>query len=157
MTLAVNKLTIEVFQHGTEDKDKIFTGLRDFFPEKQQESLETIFKSDHIEGYYKNEIIKYYAEFQKNKSTQELFNYIIRKLLTSVSYFDLFERISESGELFIRLNKQLLIQNGQFVLDNSSDVYKLVIKFLFFNKKVDKIKEIYEYLQSLVTSEKAWL
>ena len=150
MTLTVNKLSIDVFQHGTEDKDKIFSGLKHLFPENLQSDVETFFKSDRIEGYYKNEIIKYYAEFHKKKSTQELFIYIITQLLNSTPYYDLFDRISESGELFIRLNKQALIQNNQYKIDSSSDVYKIVIKFLFFNKKIDKITEIYDYLQSLI-------
>ena len=113
MTLKVNRLSIDVFQHGTEDKNKIFSGIRSLFPENLQSDIETVFKQDRIEGYYKNEIIKYYAKFHKKQSTQELFIHIITQLLKSISFYDLFDRISESGELFLRLNKQILIHNSQ--------------------------------------------
>ena len=86
-------------------------------------------------------------DFHRNRKTQLLFEFLIKKILTNTSYYDLFDRISDEGELFIRLNKQMLIFNGSALLDNSSDVYKIVIKFLFFNKKLNKINDIYEYLE----------
>lgn len=148
MTLRVNKLSIDVFQHETEDKSKIFLGLSQLFNESDHETLETMFTEESITGYHDNTIIKYHLELTKGKKTQQIFLYIITNILRSVSYYDLLERISEEGELFIRLNKQALI-NGTYVIDTASDVYKIVIKFLFFNNKVNKINEIYEYLKSL--------
>ena len=148
MTLQVNKLSLDVFQHETEDQKKIFLGLAHLFPEESRNSLDKIFKEDNLIGYYKNNIKRYYAEFSKNKNTQNITRYILQKVIRVISYYDLFDRISENGELFIRLNKQDLIRDI-ITLDNSSDVYKIVIKFLFFNKKVNKIESIYEYLQSI--------
>ena len=149
MTIPVNKLSINVFQHETELKDKIFDGLQVLFPEEYHQSLEKLFREEKIEGYHGNRIIKYSSEFQKNKNTQNLFIFIMKKILASCSFYDLFDRITDSGELFIRLNKQDLISTGQLNLDSTSDVYKIVIKFLFFNKKIDKVKEIYSFLQTL--------
>ena len=148
MTLLVNKLTFDVFQHESEDKNKIFSGLRHFFPPELQDSLEKIFKEDIIIGFHKNKVTKLYLELFKNNNTQTIFLFMIKQVLKSVSYYDLLERISEYGELFIRLSKQNLI-TGKITIDNSSDVVKVVIKFLYFNKKIDKTKEIYEFLKSL--------
>ncbi len=148
MTLLVNKLTFNVFQHETEEKSKIFTGLKRIFPEELQDTMDKLFKEDVIIGYHKNKIIKYNLELKKNKETQRIFINLIRKLLKSCSYFDLFDRISDNGELFIRLSKQDLIK-GSIRLDDSSDVYKIVAKFLFFNKKVDKVNEIYNFLKEI--------
>lgn len=148
MTLLVNKLTFDVFQHETEEKDKIFLGLQNFFPPDLHDSLEKSFKEDIIVGYHKNQIIKHHLELFKNKNTQAIFLFMIKQVLRSISYYDLLERISDNGELFIRLNKQNLI-NGKITIDNSSDVVKIVVKFLFFNKKIDKTGEIYEFLKSV--------
>ena len=111
-----------------------------------------MFKSTILEGHHKNEIIRYSSEFHKAKETQQLFLFIIKQVLQSVSFFELLERISESGEIFLRLNKQQLISDGSFTLDTTSDVYKIVIKFLFFNKKIDKIQEITNFLQEIKQS-----
>ncbi len=148
MKLPVNKLTIDVFQHETEDKTKLFLGLQQLFQPEVHDSLAKIVKEEKITGYHDNLIIRYHLELLKGKETQKMFLYMMKHFLSSVSYIDLLERITEEGELFIRLNKQELIK-GFFVIDNSSDVYKIVIKFLFFNKNLNKVNEIYEYLKSL--------
>ena len=148
MKLPVNKLTFDVFQHETEDKSKIFLGLQQLFQLELHDSLEKMVTTETITGYHENVILKYRLELSKGKETQNMFLYMMTNILRSVSFYDLLERITEEGELFIRLNKQELIK-GSFVIDSSSDVYKIVIKFLFFNKNINKINEIYEYLKSL--------
>ena len=130
MTIPVNKISINVFQHETEDKRKIFSGLQYLFPEELHESLEKQFTEEVLTGYHKNNIIKYYIEFHKNKQTQNVFFFIVKKVLNSTSIFEIFNRISDEGELYLRFNKQSLIHDESYVLDNSSDVYKIVIKFL---------------------------
>jgi RNA binding exosome subunit len=148
LSLLVNKLTIDVFQHATEEKNKIFLGLNNLFPVDFHTEMEKMFKEENLTGYHKNEIIKYNVELPKKKETQNISLFILKKILVSCSLYELLERITEDGELFIRLNKQDLIR-GEFTLDLSSDVYKICMKFLFFNKKINKIEKINEFLQNL--------
>ena len=150
MSLPVNKISIDVTQHETEESSKIFLGLKSIFPlNYSTEQIEKKFIVDKLTGYHNNTIIRYTCEFHKNKETQEFFLYFIKKILKVVSFYDLIDRISVEGELFIRLNKQDLIFDGSFKLDTSSDVVKIVIKFLFFNKKVDKNQAIIDYIETI--------
>ena len=118
MSLPVNKISIDVTQHETEESSKIFFGLKNIFPVNYSpEQIEKKFNVDKLTGYHNNAIIKYNCEFHKNKETQEVFLYFIKKILKVVSFYDLIERISEEGELFFRVNKQDLIFYGSFKLD----------------------------------------
>lgn len=125
--MKVGNISIIIFCHETEDKNKIMASLVNFFGDIINSSE---IKEKSVEGHYGNkiEIIEYDVS---GKIANELAN----KLFSSLEYADLIFLISslderlEGSKLHLRVDKQGLIANNKITLKDGDDVIKIIIGF----------------------------
>lgn len=151
MSIYLSLINIEVFQHGTENKKAIFSGISNILPLEFKDNFIKNITSTSSIGYHKNEIIIHTYAVRK-KDLDKIFIKIIQKILIHYPVYALFERVSEEGDLHIRLDKQIMISNGEFNLNpktSEQGIYKINIKFGYHGKKSDKNNSINEFISSM--------
>lgn len=148
-------LNVEVFQYTTEDEEKIATGFKNLFSTDSIDSLPTKLTYSSFQGFHKNEIILWHLSFNKKKDIKQFITQLLNRLLQT-SDFSIFEdRLSENGELHLRLDKQALIGRSRVILsdiENSTThgIFKITIKFEHHGKKTERPKLILNYLNQLI-------
>lgn len=150
--IIVSKIRFEVTQHNTEDKEKIVNGFKHLLPESYNKILNL--KSDELVGYHKNKILRHYFEISNKSQALEVASFILKNISDSMPKESIKKRLASNSELSIRMNKQVLINSSIFVLDNSSDIYKIKIKFVLHGKPVNKEELIISYITELISSHK---
>ena len=135
--MRISSISITIFCHETEDKNKIISSLTDFFGNilNSAEIYETV-----VEGYYGNSIsiIEYRLS---DKSAKELAD----KIFNSLDNTDLIYLLStldqrvEKNKLHLRIDKQRLIAEKKIAIKDSDDVIKIVMNFK--GKVADGLKE----------------
>ena len=72
----------------------------------------------------------------------------MQHLLSTVTIEDLLQRYNDDdSSLYIRLNKQLLVSKKQYILDQGSDVIKILFRFRQNGKVVDMNDAIKQIIQ----------
>lgn len=135
--MKLSYLSITVFCHETEDKNKILSSLVDFFGNilNSGETLET-----KVEGHFGNSIsiIEYKLP---PKSAKE----IADKLFNALESADLILLLStlnerfEGSKLHLRVDKQRLIAEKKISLKDGDDVIKVIMSFK--GKAIDELRE----------------
>ncbi|MGC9210232.1 MAG: RNA-binding domain-containing protein [Acidilobus sp.] len=123
MTVAVRSLEARVFVHATEDKSKVLIALRNVIGEAQV-------TEEDLRGYFGNQIIVMTAHCGPEAAGQ-VFDRILQGLSEPDRRFllsTLEERLTKDGALHLRLDKQKALK-GKFVLNDSDDVIKIVVRF----------------------------
>jgi len=135
--MRLSSISITIFCHETEDKNKIISSLIDFFGNilNSAEIFETA-----VEGHYGNSIsiIEYRLS---DKRAEELADKILNSLdsadlLYLLSTFD--QRI-EKNKFHLRIDKQRLIAEKKLAIKDSDDVIKIVMNFK--GRVTDELKE----------------
>lgn len=149
-----SKITLEVYQHNTEDSEKILSGLLTFIPENHHKDLSNHLQVDRLLGYHKNEILRYSYTFNKKRQTREIATHILQQIQISHLLSDdgIKSRLTKKHELFIRINKQHLIKSQTFMLDRTSDVYLLKMKITIHGKPKDSDKLILSLITNTVNN-----
>ncbi len=109
-------IEIETYVHATENIDKILQALK----ENILENTKVPIILEVLWGTFGNRIIRVKI-FIENKSSER----ILKRIICNISNIDklkrtIKDRIDKAGNIYIRLNKQELI-NGRLVLDDESD------------------------------------
>ncbi|BFI75167.1 RNA-binding domain-containing protein [Sulfurisphaera ohwakuensis] len=135
--MKLSNLSIIIFCHETENKDKILVALGDFFGSilKFSELIET-----KAEGHYGNsiEIIEYKLS---GKNATEVAN----KIFNSFDYADLILLLStldermEGSKLHLRIDKQRFIAEKKISLKDGDDIIKIIMSFK--GKVTEQLKE----------------
>lgn len=141
--MKVASVSISVFCHETEDRNKILNSLESFFSLDNAEVKDSV-----VQGHYGNriEIIEYKM---KGREAQNVFE----KILKSLDKTDLIllastlQARTDKGKLHLRIDKQRFIEENKIFLKDGDDVIKLVITFKNF-KNTDEIVEELKYLVS---------
>ncbi|BCU70616.1 RNA-binding domain-containing protein [Stygiolobus caldivivus] len=131
-------ISISVFCHETEDRNKILSSLESFFSLNNAEVKDSI-----VQGHYGNkiEIIEYKM---KGKEAQNIFE----KVLSSLDKVDLILLVStlqsrtDKGKLHLRIDKQRLIEENKIFLRDGDDVVKLIVSFRNFRNSNEIIEEL---------------
>ena len=135
--MRISSISITVFCHETEDKNKIISSLTDFFGNilNSAEIYETT-----VEGHYGNSIL--IIEYRlSDKSAEELAD----KIFNSLDSADLLYLLStldqriEKNRLHLRIDKQRLIAEKKITIKDSDDVIKIVMNFK--GKMTNELKE----------------
>jgi len=114
ITRPVRKLSFRVFQHSTEDLDKVVSALRLVAgTDKVSES--------HAEGYYGNPIRILEAEIGSRKEVDGFWERVKAAGIIPALAENLVERINSEGELHIRFDKQEAVK-GRLRLSSGDDV-----------------------------------
>lgn len=145
----VRKVEVNVFVHATEDEEKVKQALRNIIPEYIPLNL----SSTNVEGYYGDPIRLLETEFHKWKTCTDILKNLFRNLSSLDQDKILREaqrRIDESGNLYLRLDKQEAF-NKKLKL---SDKDPIKIKFRFYiPHKEDPVEVIYEWLNRIEMGE----
>lgn len=124
----VQRVTISVIKHMTEDEYLVKSSLLNAIPPMLRSSVNVF--STKTKGHYNNDIQIFTATFEKNEA-EEVSDYIFKNLdelsLTILKH-TLEYRVEEGKTLHLRLDKHLLLSN-KFVLSDSDEIVKIVIKF----------------------------
>ena len=135
--MKVSNISITVFCHETEDKNKIISSLTDFFGNilNTAEISETT-----VEGHFGNSIsiIEYKLS---DRSAKELADKIFNSLDNADLIFllsTLDQRI-DKNKLHLRIDKQRLIVEKKLTIKDSDDIIKIVMNFK--RKVTDELKE----------------
>ncbi|QIW23311.1 hypothetical protein EWF20_03555 [Sulfolobus sp. S-194] len=135
--MKLSNLSIIIFCHETENKDKILVALEDFFGNilNSSELIET-----KAEGHYGNsiEIIEY-------KLTGRNATEVANKIFNSFDYADLILLLStlnermEGSKLHLRIDKQRFIAEKKISLKDGDDIIKIIMSFK--GKVTEQLKE----------------
>ncbi|AHC51022.1 hypothetical protein SUSAZ_02800 [Sulfolobus acidocaldarius SUSAZ] len=123
--MKISEISISVFCHETENKDRILSSISSFFNIQSND-----FVSRVVQGYYGNRIIVTEIKI-KGKLAIEAFN----KLINALDKADLVILIStlntrlDGTKLHIRVDKQRLIYDNKIYLKEGDDVIKIIISF----------------------------
>jgi len=135
--MKLSTISITIFCHETEDKNKIIGSLIDFFGN----ILNTADISERkVEGYFGNSIsiIEYKLS---GKNANELVDKIFKSLDSADIIFllsTLNERL-DGSKLHLRIDKQRLIAEKKITIKDSDDVIKIVMSFK--GKVTEELKE----------------
>ena len=136
--MKVASISISVFCHETEDRNKIINSLESFFALNNAQV-----RDDVVEGHYGNriEIVEYRVE---GKEAQNLFDKIIKSLdkIDVLLLLSTLESRTEKGRLHLRIDKQRLIGENKIYLKDGDDVIKLVISFKNFRNQDEVLEEL---------------
>jgi RNA binding exosome subunit len=114
VTRPVRKLSFRVFQHATEDLDKVVSALKFVSgTDKVRES--------RAEGYYGNPIRILEADIGSRKEMDDFWSRVKTAGLYPALAENLVERINNEGELYIRFDKQEAVK-GRLRLSSGDDV-----------------------------------
>ena len=122
LKIPVAYIDVRVFAHATEDLDKVLTAARNILPPEQVDTI--VFKKSDLTGHHGNPIVLLEARIKDKKTTKTT----LEKIASSLSMLDK-EQLSndvaqhlEKGNLYLRLDKQLLFQ-GDFRLSPTEAVH----------------------------------
>jgi len=122
LKIPVAYIDVRVFAHATEDLDKVLTAARNILPPEQVDTI--VFKKSDLTGHHGNPIVLLEARIKDKKTTKTT----LEKIASSLSMLDK-EQLSndvaqhlEKGNLYLRLDKQLLFQ-GDFRLSPTDAVH----------------------------------
>lgn len=152
LSLFISKFVVETLQHNTEDPSKILEGLSHLLPPEIRETLPKMISEQSLEGYHKNKIKRLVIDLQRTRDKKKTLAYLINQVPQLVlDREELEERLTEDGDLYIRLDKQALVRNGLFTLVEGSDVYKILVRFGIHGKGAAKRDLIITHLHTLTT------
>lgn len=138
--MKISNLSITIFCHETEDKNKIINALNSFFGNLLDSA--SVYEQK-VEGHYGNsiEIIEYKASGKKAEeiSKKIFYSFDVADLLLLLSTFD--DR-SEGNKLHLRIDKQRLIAEGKISLKDGDDIIKVVVTAKNINELKDELKEL---------------
>jgi len=138
MSVTISRITVTFTIHATEDMNNNLLALYSLIPEKALEECECI--EDQLEGGYGNSIsfIQYSTRHKKN------INLIMKNISKKLSLeekknlsLDFKNRFEQGRKTFyIRFDKEKAFQN-RFVITNSSNAIKVIIKLNSYSKDSD--------------------
>lgn len=143
-TRTVQRVVITVFVHATEDQLKIKKAVQNLFPPDIKIKS---FEENHLKGYFGDPIILLKLVISNRRPATELFDNIITSLSSlDADYLinELEQRIDESRNLYIRLDKQKAFQEK--ITFNTHDSIRLKIK-LHLPHKSNTVKMMEQYIQ----------
>jgi RNA binding exosome subunit len=114
VTGPVRRLDFRVFQHATEDGERVSGALRFV-------SGAGTYRCSRAEGYHGNPITIIETELSSRRDIELFWERLLRAGLFSGLEQNLEERINDSGELFIRFDKQRAVE-GALELSAGDDV-----------------------------------
>ena len=142
----VNSIEVTAFIYATEDEAKIRKTFMNLLP--QNVDLPPL-STTKLQGYFGDPITTLSMKIHKRRESTEVFEYIVNRL-SSLDQATLLEelenRIDDSRNLYLRLDKQKLFRN-QFAL-GERDPVKLKIR-PNLPHKVDAIEYIGEAIQNI--------
>jgi RNA binding exosome subunit len=143
----VNYIEVTTFIYATEDETKVRKTFMNLVP--QNVDLPPL-STTKLQGYFGDPIINQFMKIHKRRESTEAFEYIVNRL-SSLDQATLLEelenRIDDSRNLYLRLDKQKLFRN-QFAL-GERDPVKLKIR-LNLPHKIDAIEYIGKTIQDII-------
>ena len=142
----VRHVTISVFSHATEKREKVLKAVSNLLPKKIEfpNYVET-----NLNGYFGDPIIFFHFIIKKSRPSTELFNNLINGL-SSLDYLnflnELSRRIDDAKNLHLRFDKQKAY-HGKYVLEKH-DPIKIKVS-LIVPHKATPAKVLKEYLEEI--------
>lgn len=142
----IKAVKISVFSHATEDVEKVKLAVRRFLPEslKGQE-----FETDKLTGHYNDPIIILTLNVKSKKDASTIVDKTFIKLssLDQQTIIDeLSNRVDNSGNFFLRFDKQKAFKNKFVLAENDSIRMKIKNQL---PHKADPVKTIRKYLEDI--------
>ncbi|MGD2200681.1 MAG: RNA-binding domain-containing protein [Candidatus Bathyarchaeota archaeon] len=139
-----------VFTHATEDEDKVERALRNVIPEG---TPNVRFKSQTFSGYFKDSITLITATIKRREAAE-----VLNSTITNLNTLDrerlldeLNERVDDSSNLYIRLDKQKAYQR-RLVMEETDPIR---IKFRFYPPHgTDSIDYVRSVLTDIIEGER---
>jgi RNA binding exosome subunit len=149
--LQISKVNIELSQHETESEKKIGLLIKNLFPKESYEKIKKLINIHNLAGFHKNQIKLYKIQSVEKKLNKIIFLYIIEKIKPEIDFDSLWERFGvEDHSLYLRINKQDLYKSKLFMLDDGSDIIKIVFKFSLLSKMKSDIEELKKFLNNQI-------
>jgi RNA binding exosome subunit len=142
----LKSIEVKVFAHATENIDKVKESMKNILPY----DFPTIFQEQKLKGYYGDPITILTVTNKRRKPSTEAFENLFKKLpiiSQEEILMDPEKRIDDSGNFYMRLDKQKAYQNK--ISTSNSDPIR--IKFGFRTPhKTDPKETITDYLKNLM-------
>ena len=136
--LPIGYITVRVFAHATEDREKVLAAVRNTLPKELAESA--VFKQTSLTGHHGNLIMLFEAQFTDRQVLQAALEKI-GSGLTALDRETLTSEIGlhlENGNLFLRFDKQQAFL-GELRFSLNDPIH---FKVHFRNRTVEEIIEI---------------
>ena len=143
-----NNIKVSVFVKPEEDEASIKKHLLALFPfDLEQEKI--IFKRSNATGFNQKEIIILEVDLKKERHTNAFLNFLKEKLNEQQKAVLVKQenRLDEDCNLFIRLDKEKLLNNEFWIID-SGECYHIRISIAAFPKKKEKARVVVEKIFS---------
>ncbi|HUS78833.1 MAG TPA: RNA-binding domain-containing protein [Patescibacteria group bacterium] len=124
-SVGVTWVQLSVLAHATDDLDKVEGAMLNVVDE-----VEVRLRRRDLKGYYKDPITLVSAEIKRKKAARGVFEHVIRSLSSldvNTLLDEIDERTDESGNLYLRLDKQKALR-GVLTL-NRSDPIRMKFRF----------------------------
>jgi RNA binding exosome subunit len=142
----VRQVEITVFTHATEDRSKVLKAVHNLFPKNAEFPNYT---ESILDGYFGDPIIPLHFIVKNRRPSSELFDNLINGL-SSLDYLmlldELPQRIDETKNLYLRLNKQKAFF-GKYVLEKH-DPIRIKVSLLVPHK-ADPADVLKEYMEEM--------
>ncbi|MHA1992351.1 MAG: RNA-binding domain-containing protein [Candidatus Hodarchaeales archaeon] len=149
--LQISTVNIELSQHETESEEKIGQLIKNLLPFDSYEKIKKLIKVHNLTGFHKNQIKLYKIQSIEKKLNKIIFLYIMEKIKPEIDFNSLWERFSvEDHSLYLRINKQDLSKSKLFILDDGSDIIKIVFKFSLLSNMKSNIEELKKFLNNQI-------
>ena len=143
-----NNIKVSVFVKPEEDEASIKKHLLALFPfDLEQERI--IFNRSNAIGFNQKEIVILEVDLKKERHTNAFLNFLKEKLNEQQKSVLVKQenRLDEDCNLFIRLDKEKLLNNEYWITD-SGECYHIRISIAAFPKKKEKARVVVEKIFS---------
>jgi hypothetical protein len=114
----IHNISYRAFVYGTENQEKVETGIKTLFPSSSP-------KSELTEGYYKNSVLILSDKITKKRETRNFVN-ILNELPVPdkkrISH-QLENKIDDNGNLFLRFDKQRAYLGDLKVVEHGDSIH----------------------------------
>jgi len=112
----IHNITYRIMVHGTEDEEKVIKALKNILPPASPER-------EQVEGHHGNPLTILKGKITEKKTIKKF----TEKILTLLKNINIEKHVDETGNLFLRLDKQEAY-NGNWKLVTHGDAIHLKVK-----------------------------
>lgn len=146
MKLPFKSVSISTIVHATESEEKLREAIRLIVPEAVE------IESSEVEGHYGDEKVILSADIERRPHLREFWDRVLGALPEGEKDWLLenaVDRIAEDCVLYLRVDKQLAVSDGELRFSDSGDVLHVRIKVSAYPAKREiAVEEMDEFLES---------
>ncbi len=146
MKLPFKSVSVSTILHATESEEKVREALRSFIPEEVE------IEGEEADGHYGDSKIILSADIENRPHMREFWDNLLEGLVEGERKWlkrNCVDRIADDCRLYLRIDKQLAVSDGEFRFTEGGDVIHVRINVSAYPAKKElAVENMGEFLES---------